>query len=377
MPPAGGGGGGGGQQNDSSLSTLWIVSALVIGALVLWYTAHAYLTAILFKIRLGEIAIVSLFSSSLNGVHNQILATSPASASFTTVANISTQVGRVLAIPFAIVLGVLAIVLYRISAANRYRRVYSMQALMDQEKNNWPQITVVTKLNLLQTHIHEGPWAMSMTPMQFSKKYKLLTEERVPDSSGLASRSRIIVKLDEAKATQIFTRQLGRQWRGIDKLAPYSRALFGIFCAKANGDRATANKVLRAIAASASDLKKIDFSSAEPLIAKHADTKVVKKIIESHAYEMTVLASLLEVARLDGILAAAEFLWLKPLDRPLWYMLNNVGRRTAFTEVAGAYAHWLAERAIGRKLLVPMVSEATVALVASIEEIVFNPEQDY
>ncbi|NNM60308.1 MAG: type IVB secretion system coupling complex protein DotM/IcmP [Legionellales bacterium] len=375
MPPAGGGGGG--QQNDSSLSTLWVVSALVIGALVLWYTAHAYLTAILFKIRLGEIAVVSLFSSSLNGVHDQIIATSPASASFTTVANISTQVGQVLMIPFAIFLGALAIVLYRVSSANRYRRVHSMQSLMDQEKNNWPQISVVTNLNLLQIHIHEGPWAMSMTPMQFAKKHKLLTEERVADSTGLASRSRIVVKVDEPRATQIFTRQLGRQWKGIDKLPPYSRALFGIFAAKVNADRTTANKVIKAIAASAGDLSKIDFSSAEVLLTKHADTKIVKKIIESHAYELTAMASLLEVARLDGILAAADFLWLKPLDRSLWYMLNNVGRRTAFTEVAGAYAHWLAERAIGRKLLVPMVSEATIALVAALEEIVFNPDQDY
>lgn len=76
-------------------------------------------------------------------------------------------------------------------------------------------------------------------------------------------------------------------------------------------------------------------------------------------------------------MAAAEFLWLKPVDRPLWFMLNNVGRRTAFTEVAGPMAHWLAEKVIGRKLIVPMVNQATTALVAALEEVVYNPDKDY
>ncbi len=53
----------------------------------------------------------------------------------------------------------------------------------------------------------------------------------------------------------------------------------------------------------------------------------------------------------DGVQASADFLWLKPIDRRLWYMLNTVGRQTPFAEVAGPYAHWLAEREMGKRIL--------------------------
>ncbi|MFN7097488.1 MAG: type IVB secretion system coupling complex protein DotM/IcmP [Gammaproteobacteria bacterium] len=375
MPPQGGGGGG--QQPDSGLGPLWVVLTIFIGGLVLWYTGHTYITKIIFSIRLGEIAAISLFTNSLDAVRAQIMATSPSDATFQFIATISQQVGAKLAIPLAVILCGMAAVLYRMNAKNRYRKVYSMHMLLEQEKNNWPQITPVSKLNLLDIHIHEGPWAMSMTPMQFAKKYKLLEEERVADSSGLASRSKLVVKVIESKATRVFTQQLGRPWRGADKLPIHAKAILAILIAKANADRDAANKLIRQIASSSEHLGRLNFSGIEPILKKYMDTKIVKKAINAHAYELTVMATILEVARLDGVLATAEFLWLKPIDRSLWYMLNNVGRRTAFTEVAGPFAHWLAEKAIGRKLLIPMVQEATTALVAAVEEVVYNPEQDF
>jgi intracellular multiplication protein IcmP len=376
MPPAGGGGGGG-QQPDSGLGPLWVVLAIFIGGLVFWYTGHAYIAEIIFKIRLGEIAIISLFTDSLSSVHDKIAATAPSAATFSFIATISQEVGQKLAIPFAVILCALAAILYRINSRNRFRKIYNMQMLMSQEKNNWPQITPVNKLNLLDIHIHEGPWAMSMTPMQFAKKYKLLEEERVADTTGLASRSRIVVKVIEARATRVFTQQLGRPWRGVDKLPIHAKALLAIFSAKANGDRESVSKLIRQIAASAEDMGKLNFSGVDVILKKHVDSKIVKRVVSAHAYELTVMASMLEVARMDGVLATAEFLWLKPIDRSLWYMLNNVGRRTAFTEVAGPIAHWLAEKTIGRKLLVPMINEATIALVAAVDEVVYNPEQDF
>jgi hypothetical protein len=235
----------------------------------------------------------------------------------------------------------------------------------------------VVDLELINVHIHEGPWAMAMTPMQFAKKYKLLEEERVKDETGISSREKIIAKVVLSRATLIFIRQLGRPWRSVDKLPIHSKALVAVFASKAAGDRDVANRLLRQISASASTSGKLDFSGVESIVKKYQDNKIVKKVMSEHAYELTMMASLLEAARGDGVLATAEFLWLKPVDRQLWYMLNNVGRRVAFTEIAGAYAHWLAERLCGRKLIVPMVHEATTALVAAVDEVIYNPEQDF
>jgi intracellular multiplication protein IcmP len=52
-----------------------------------------------------------------------------------------------------------------------------------------------------------------------------------------------------------------------------------------------------------------------------------------------------------------------------------VGRQTAFVEIAGIFAHWVAEKEAGRKLLVPMVDEATKALEATLKEIVYRPDE--
>jgi intracellular multiplication protein IcmP len=51
--------------------------------------------------------------------------------------------------------------------------------------------------------------------------------------------------------------------------------------------------------------------------------------------------SLFDQAHLySGVLQSALFLWLKPKDRRLWYILNNVGRKVAWPEITGVFAHW-------------------------------------
>ena len=45
-----------------------------------------------------------------------------------------------------------------------------------------------------------------------------------------------------------------------------------------------------------------------------------------------------------GVLSSSLFLWLKRVDRPLWYALNNVGRRQYHVEGAGAVCHYFVER---------------------------------
>jgi intracellular multiplication protein IcmP len=75
-----------------------------------------------------------------------------------------------------------------------------------------------------------------------------------------------------------------------------------------------------------------------------------------HAYATTALMSILNIARCEaGVLAPAQFAWLKLVDRPLWYALHSLGYEPEGTgrylhpnprvEAAGARDHWAAERA--------------------------------
>jgi intracellular multiplication protein IcmP len=101
----------------------------------------------------------------------------------------------------------------------------------------------------------------------------------------------------------------------------------------------------------------------------------VQKVIAVHGYIVTAMASLLVASREAGVLSTAEILWLKTTDRRMWYMLNSVGRYTAMGEIAGAFAHWLAEKKLGLPLVVPMVEEAVKGLELALSDILYKPEE--
>ena len=72
--------------------------------------------------------------------------------------------------------------------------------------------------------------------------------------------------------------------------------------------------------------------------------------------------ALLYRARRKGVLANAQFLWLRPMDRPLWYALCQCGGRTAMMEGAAAWAHYMMEEQAGHTLDSPHVASAVSSL---------------
>jgi intracellular multiplication protein IcmP len=283
------------------------------------------------------------------------------------------MVGKYMRFPFAAILGFFAILLYKANATNNYRKTYTMKSLQKQEQENWPQISPTTQLNLVTESIDEGKWAMALTPMQFAKQHKLVKEEKKHSEVGILKKAQqIIPTVIESKANSLFVQQLGRPWSNVKALKKHAQALFAVFAARANGDRDIAQKILWQLAASSTG--RLNYHGVDTLLKKHMDSKVVQIVINQHAYENTVMAGMLELARTDGVLASAEFIWLKPYDRHLWFILNTVGRQTAPPEIAGVYAHWISEKAVGRRMVIPMISEATKALQVALNEIIYKPD---
>ena len=63
-----------------------------------------------------------------------------------------------------------------------------------------------------------------------------------------------------------------------------------------------------------------------------------------HAWKYTAFIAMISAARKEtGVLSTAQFLWLKYVDRTLWYTLNNTGNAVASVEAAGVHAHYRAE----------------------------------
>lgn len=377
------GGGGGGQQSDNSLGPLWIMVAVCIIGGMVWYFLHAYIMLVFLKLKVIEMTVIGSFTSRLDEVKAYASTVSPASVTFVQAKYVASSVGQYIGIPCAILMVLVAAVIYKSASATGYRQSYNMKTLAKSNEEIWPQIKPVAPLNLIKTDIRKGLWAMSLTPMDFCKQKKLIIEEEImPLEDQLLRHKRIVAKLNKGKTNALFALQLGRLWEGCEALPPYLQALFGVFAAKANGDRDSAYAVLAALSnAYNTEKNTIDCSnvySGGPLALcrQYINMKSVKRVTSSHAYELTVMASMLELSRYDGVLSSADFLWLKPIDRKAWFVLNGIGRRTPVCEAAGVFAHWLAEKELGRKSVLPMIESATLALELALEEITYHRDED-
>ncbi|MBS0351351.1 MAG: type IVB secretion system coupling complex protein DotM/IcmP, partial [Proteobacteria bacterium] len=227
----------------------------------------------------------------------------------------------------------------------------------------------ILSLDLLKEDLEAGPWAMAKVPLEFCKEHNMLI-------IGEGEDNKLVWKLKPEPAYRVFALQIGAPWRGVQPAMPiHIKALLVIFLARALRQREVANRFLKQISASAAH-GKLDFSGIEEQLEQYKDAKPLKWLEKRHAYVGTLLASLLEMARIDGVLASAEFLWLKPVDRKMWYMLNSVGRQTAVVEVAGLFGHWHAEKKLKRPLKNPMVREAVQALEDEVQRILYIPETE-
>lgn len=370
------------QQSDNSLALLWGIGLCFAAAWLLWYFFHNQIAGFVLKLKIYEAYLVAGFASSAQGLVLRLQALSPAHLQASDLVNISMAVGHYLRYPVMAIMLIFALLIYNGRATLRFKKHYSMNTLVEAEKANWVQVTPVVRLDLVQTDIDTGPWAMALTPMQFAKQHRLIRLEQVmptvATATTAASTHHLLVNLQREPARRAFVTQLGAYWQGVEYLPAPTRALFAVFAARAARDREAATRLLLQISDSAAGnqtevgaafAKRLNFTGVDELLKKHKHHPGVIQVTRHHAYILTVMASMLQLARQDGVLASAEFLWLKPADRALWFMLNSVGRQAAFPEAAGPFAHWIAEQAIGYRLLVPMVDAAINALEMALKEV--------
>ncbi|MBN1684482.1 MAG: type IVB secretion system coupling complex protein DotM/IcmP [Gammaproteobacteria bacterium] len=360
------------EKEGEHMTVIWILAGIFLAGFMIWWFGHVYLSMVFLYVKRFEIHILGYFTSKLNPIRVYMLGLSPQTTSFDAIKLIARETGYYLRWPCAAFLLILAFILHHKKSALQYRRTYDMNSLLKFQLPDWPVCAPVAKLNLVKEGIYEGSWAVAMQPLHFVKKYKLIRviQEKGADDQTLKRELRQKMILLKDKAAKLFMLQLGELWPGCDKLKPHVAALFACFAAKIARDAASSKKLLDKI--SASSLHRLDFSGTTELLKKYKDHPEVVKVTQKHAYTLTIMASMLEAARLDGVLSSAEFLWLKPADRRLWFMLNSVGRWTAVVEVAGPFAHWLAEKEIGRPLKTPMIDEALKALDVAIQETVYT-----
>lgn len=83
---------------------------------------------------------------------------------------------------------------------------------------------------------------------------------------------------------------------------------------------------------------------------------------ERHGTPVTMMLAALEAARSRrASCAPSEFLWLKKVDRRLWYAMSNLGRASFHVEGIAAIAHFREEKIHGRSEA-PLIGAAVAAL---------------
>lgn len=252
----------------------------------------------------------------------------------------------------------LAYLAFRVWAKNpgvKLRRSMNMNTLAESEARVWPWITPVLGKKIIEQPIEDGPWAMGLHPLEFARKYSLLDGQT----------------LSRERAEKLFASQLGPLWEGPEKLRSSTRALFACFCAQACSDNKAAIEGLKTMALTVSSGKP-DYSFAKGLLDKYYQDERIQAIVKRHAYVSTVVSSTLMEARKYGVLPPNFFLWLRPVNRPLWYTLNGVGRSTPFAEASGVHAHRLAEQVAGYGIELAYVTKCVDALEKGLKEVDYD-----
>jgi intracellular multiplication protein IcmP len=383
--------GGGQQQPNTGNDMLWVAGVLVIVGLLIWLNFKEQIVWFIVEARHYELLVVQKCLEYLQPLFKGYVQLPQADVAmqlqifdnidyqnipFKELIVLSANVGYYFKIPVLILAICMSTYLFLFHVSAQFKNKYSMDSLSKLEALNWPMIKPVVGKKLLGYDLDEGVHSMSLPPMRFAVNNDLV--------DIITKEGRPAVRLRVGAAQRVFALQLGPLWDGRPMvLPPYIQALFAIFAAKAEQDSDEAQKLIYHIGNSAQSVLRakgkvqgIDFNKDlyMRLLQKHIRSKAVGRACGAHAYVYTMLYSMLELARTDGVIASSEFIWLKAVDRQLWYVLNNVGRQTAFCEVAGVFSHWKTEARLRRPLKVPVVTEAVTALQEALDNIIYNPD---
>lgn len=268
---------------------------------------------------------------------------------------------------FQLLIGLMGLWALMYGPGTQYRRKLNLDGLIHAQKGNFSVIAPFDSFNPASDVPPRPPgapvpavlpdFAEALAPEEW------LVHNRIPVDP--ASR-----QIDEQAAREAFARQLGGRWQGVKGLPPHRQVLLAAFCLKAVRKRKESEIMLGRIAQCWSHEKGLVLRQDSTLLSDArkvlADKKISGGVLAKcnyHAFQTTALMRALVTAREEGgVLAPAEFVWLRAHDRALWYPLNNLGRHAFHMESLGAMAHFKAERLTQRPIPRPKADDSVKAL---------------
>lgn len=275
---------------------------------------------------------------------------------------ISAMITHYLRWPVAVMCGLMGVYAVFFSIRNKFKTRHNMESFIRTQAAMWPVISPIVDFNPSKSSARTPGTMMPDKTPAFAEAFspeEWLAYHRVPVVNGVP---------DTEAVRRAMTLQLGPRWRGFSDLPPHALALFAAFALKGAQQREASDELLGKLAKCWSLKNGLQLTPELVAEVKRIvnDPDVGGRALEvanKHAYRTTALLGVLKWARfMGGVLAPAQFLWLRAQERGLWYPLNNLGRRSFLTEGAGAMAHFMAEVAAQKPLLVPRLDTVDKAM---------------
>ncbi|MCE4289804.1 IcmP-like type IV secretion system protein [Xanthomonas hortorum pv. vitians] len=362
-----------------------VVLGVIVGIGLAWLVAHEQISWLVMWVRLLEARLVFFDKEGLQMVYDWVASRHPRDVKIGELYSSGQVTGYYLRwVVLIVLLPMFGWMFWRHPArSSAYRQVYSIMKLAWSQVHLYPMLKPILEMNLLTVPLDHPIHGMRALPRRYARRYKMLREMKdiAPDHDrndlDVIDSKQVLVL---SRCREVFAKQIGKEWAGIESLRGYERDLLVAFAVQADGTIEDANKntlqIIQelAIAASAAfkanDPGLIRSKRASELEARVMQSKVVARAIRAHGYKRTVLMAMLEAGRKGGVLPAAWFRWLKPVDRVTWYCLCDMGIQPSCVESAGARAQYLTERAAGIPVPTPMIEPAINGLREYLNEVI-------
>lgn len=200
------------------------------------------------------------------------------------------------------------------------------------------------------------------------------------DETRLAGALRITRTYKHGGQTLLSSRYLGRQIADVvndaklmksgkkvviaDRLSDTGKAIFAILAPYAYGakkGREQSRAVVDALNFSAYGTPEgqanLSLDIVQQSFSQWRDHPMAVRLSRVHHWEFTFLFALLEQARKSGKIGTWSFIWLKPMNRVMFYVLNTCGRKTPHSEAALAFSQMQFEAAAVNRGLLPITAD--------------------
>lgn len=366
---------------------LWLVALLVVlvGIPALYAARADVVNGALLLFAKMQIKAFAPFFEDARTAWARIAELDPASLTWEQMQRILSYTGRWVRWPFALLLGLLGAASVYISVTRGCSRRLNMEKLLRNNAESFACLRPVVgrgKYLLSPKSRDSGLWRIARSPVQFALEHGLLTDEHgtpfLPEQAlhnGLASVELPAygrARLDEKKALAVLQAQLGPAFTSFENLEPDRKALAAAFVAYAGGDKDGCVGILDAVSISYREIggkpesrileQDVFRQRLEVICEAHQRVLAEKPLARHSAFVLPWFMALLTRARQKGVLASSQFLWLRPMDRSLWYALNQCGGRAAWAEGLAPWAHYVAEEKAGKALSDPHVARAAASL---------------